>query len=59
MVRTIKKDYTPPRVLQEVKILLERDFLDGSITPVMTVESVGQKVEEVDFSTGEFNFEWE
>ena len=58
MDKTVKKDYTPPRVLQETEILLERDFLDGSITPV-TVESVGQKVEEVDFSTGEINFVWE
>ena len=57
MDRTIMKRYTPPRVLQVAEILLERDFLDGSIT--MTVESVGQQVEEVDFSTGDFNFEWE
>ena len=50
-------DYQSPAVIQVAEVLLERDFLDGSITT--TVESVGQQVEEVDFSTGDFNFEWE
>lgn len=55
----MNKAYQSPAILQTVTVLLEQDFLDGSITPVLEVESVGQQVEEKDFSSGEFNFEWE
>jgi hypothetical protein len=48
--------YQSPTVIQVTNVLLERDFLDASITP--TVESVGQEVVEKDFSAVEFNHEW-
>ena len=53
----MNRTYHSPIVLQTVTVLLERDFLDGSL--VLEVESVGQQVEEKDFSSGDFNFEWE
>ena len=53
----MNNNYQSPAILQTVTVLLERDLLDGSL--VLEVESVGQQVEEVDFSSGEFNFEWE
>ena len=52
------KGYQPPRVVQVASVCVERSFLDASLSP-MTVESVGQEVEEKDFSSGDFNFEWE
>ena len=46
-----KQTYQTPRVLQEVDVLLERDFLNGSVVDDMTVVSTGQEVEEINFST--------
>jgi hypothetical protein len=54
-----RRTYRAPELLQTVGVSVERRFLDASIAPALTVESVGQEVEEKDFSTGNFNFEWE
>jgi hypothetical protein len=58
-----KQTYQTPRVLQEVDVLLERDFLNGSVVDDMTVVSTGQEVEEINFSTevedNPFTFDWE
>ncbi|MBQ3765354.1 MAG: hypothetical protein II874_01265 [Bacteroidales bacterium] len=58
-----KLTYQTPTVLKEVNVLLERDFLQGSVVDNMTVVATGQEVEEIDFSTeitdNPFTFEWE
>ena len=57
------KTYQTPTVLKEVNVLLERDFLQGSVVDNMTVVATGQEVEEYNFSTevedNPFTFEWE
>ena len=57
------KTYQTPVVLTEVDVLLERDFLQGSVVDDMVVLSTGQEVEEIDFSTevtdNPFTIEWE
>lgn len=57
------KTYQTPTVLKEVDVLLERDFLKGSVVDDMTIVSAGQEVEEYNFSTevneNPFTFEWE
>ena len=60
MDRTITKRYTSPRVLQETEILLERDFLTGSLVDnIESVTTTGQEVETFDFSETQFNHNWE
>ena len=58
-----KQTYQTPTVLKEVDVLLERDFLNGSVVDDMTVVSTGQEVEEINFSTevedNPFTFDWE
>ena len=58
-----KQTYQTPMVLKEVDVLLERDFLEGSVVDDMVVLSTGQEVEEIDFSTevtsNPFTIEWE
>ena len=59
-----KQTYQTPVVLKEVDVLLERDFLAGSVVDDMTVVSTGQEVEELSFSTegtddNPFTFTWE
>jgi hypothetical protein len=51
--------YHSPAVLQVREICLEERLLDASLTPALTVESVGQEVEVKDYASGNFNFEWE
>lgn len=57
------KTYQTPMVLKEVGVLLERDFLKGSVVDEMTVVATGQEVEEFDFSTeiesNPFTIDWE
>lgn len=57
------KTYQTPTVLKEVDVLLERDFLKGSVVDDLTIVSAGQEVEEYNFSTevenNPFTFEWE
>lgn len=52
-----KLTYQTPRVLTEVGVLLERDFLKGSIVDdSMLIVSDGQEVTEVE--AGESDFDW-
>ena len=52
-------NYQSPRVLQEVSIHMEKAFLKASLVDTAVVTSVGQEVEEHDFTTDEFNHQWE
>jgi hypothetical protein len=54
-----KRNYLAPRVLQEVSVRVERAFLAASLVDTAVVTSVGQEVEEYDFTTDEFNHQWE
>ena len=54
-----KNNYQTPRVLQEATVLVERSFLAASLVDTAVVTSVGQEVEEFDFTTDEFNHQWE
>lgn len=58
------KNYQTPRVLGEVNVLLERDFLKGSIVDEsLMIYSDGQEVEDVDAASTDFDWnsswEWE
>ena len=56
------KTYTPPRVLQETEVQLERDFLGGSVVENLNeagVFTMSQDVEVMDYETEDFNFKWE
>ena len=51
------KTYQTPTVLKEVDVLLERDFLKGSIVDdSLKIFSDGQEVEEVE--AGSEDFDW-
>ena len=52
--------YQSPAVIRLTEVLLEQDFLEGSLDK-LTVESTGQEVETYDYnsSTTQFNHEWE
>jgi len=60
-----KEHYTPPRVLKKVRILLERDFLAGSIASENAkIETDGQEVKTYDYgfsndASSTFNTGWE
>jgi hypothetical protein len=59
-----QQTYQTPRVLQEVSVLLERDFLEGSIVDdSLLIVSDGQEVTEVDAASEDFDWnnswEWE
>ena len=58
MFKTVKT-YTPPRVLQETEVQLERDFLGGSVVENLNEAAMSQEVEEIDMETENFNFKWE
>ena len=51
--------YQEPVVLQEVSVRLERAFLAASLVDTAVVTSVGQEGEEYDFTSDEFNHQWE
>lgn len=51
--------YQEPVVLQEVSVRMERAFLAASLVDTAVVTSVGQEVEEYDFTSDEFNHQWE
>lgn len=58
------KTYQTPTVLKEVDVLLERDFLKGSIVDdSLLIVSDGQEVTEVDAASEDFDWnnswEWE
>ena len=52
-------NYQSPRVLQEVSVRVEKSFLAASLVDTAVVTSVGQEVEEFDFTTDEVNHQWE
>ena len=51
--------YQSPRVLQEVSVRVEKSFLTASVVDTAVVTSVGQEVEEYDFTSADFNHQWE
>ena len=51
--------YLPPHVFQEVYVRVEKSFLVASLVDTAVVTSVGQEVEEYDFTSDEFNHQWE
>ena len=54
------KKYLAPRVLNTVDVLLEEDFLAGSVVTKDTeVKTTGQEVVSHDFSDSSFNQVWE
>ena len=52
-------NYQTPRVMQEVSVRMEKAFLAASLVDTAVVTSVGQEVEEFDFTSDEFNHQWE
>ena len=58
-----KLTYQTPAFLTDEGVLLERDFLQGSVVDQMTVIATGQEVEEFNFSaeveSNPFTVEWE
>ena len=54
-----RNNYQTPKVMQEVSVLVEREFLKASLVDTAVVAAVGQEVEEYDFTTEEFNHQWE
>lgn len=54
------KTYQTPMVLTEVSVLLERDFLGGSIVDdTLEIVSAGQEVHEIDATKADGNdFDW-
>ncbi|MBR1706997.1 MAG: hypothetical protein IJ721_09480 [Bacteroidales bacterium] len=62
MEKSYKKQFTSPRVLQEVELRLERNFLGSVVDTGLSVETTGQEVVDMDFSPDNnegFNFKWE
>ena len=55
-----RNNYQAPRVIQEVSVLVEREFLKASLVDTASVNSMGQEVMEYDFSntSTEFNHTW-
>ena len=45
MYKSIKQCYTPPRVLQETEVLLERNLLGSVVEQIYPVETAGQEIE--------------
>lgn len=56
-----KKQFERPAVLQEVRLHLERNFVDSVVDDCEAVETAGQEVGDVfeDASSGTFNHSWE
>ena len=52
-------NYQSPEVLQSVCLLGGCDILQASLVDTATVRSVGQEVEEYDFTSDELNHQWE
>lgn len=52
-------NYQSPRVLQEVSVRVEKSFLAASLVDTAVVTSVGQEVKEYDFTSDDFNHQWE
>ena len=54
-----KKQFVRPAVLQELSLLPDSLILAGSIVDNTTVVSTGQAVENYNFSSDDFNHQWE
>lgn len=60
--REKKYPYVPPLVVQTVGVLLEREFLAGSIpvdAAALIMDTTSQEVDNTDFSDTSFNFVWD
>ena len=51
--------YVAPAILQEGRLELEMPILENSLVDKAVITSVGQEVEEHNFSLDTFNHEWE
>ena len=51
--------YVAPAILQEGRLELEMPILENSLVDKAVITSVGQEVEEHEFSLDTFNHEWE
>ena len=51
--------YVAPAILQAGRLELEMPILENSLVDKAVITSVGQEVEEHDFSLDTFNHEWE
>ena len=54
-----KNPYVPPLILRNVAVYAERALLAGSVVDKATVTSVGQEVNDLDWSAEGFNHTWE
>ena len=54
-----KQPYKAPAILREVCLQLEEELLVGSVIDKTDITSVGQTVDEYDFSKEGFNHTWE
>ncbi len=52
-------NYQSPEILRDITLQTGGDILQSSLVDTATVRSVGQEVEEHDFTSGEFNHQWE
>lgn len=52
-------NYQSPEILRDITLQTGSDILQSSLVDTATVRSVGQEVEEHDFTSGEFNHQWE
>lgn len=52
-------EYEAPKIKKIVELRPEQDILAGSVVEKAEVTSMGQEVVEYDFSSDEFNQEWE
>ena len=56
-----KKEFVSPRVLQDVQIRLEKDFLQGSVQNALRMDEMGIDLEHYDVSEGNtdgYTLEW-
>ena len=61
MIRIQRKTYTPPKVVQAVRVCLEKNLLNSIVENVQTVETAGQEVEQYDMNQSSgtnFNHDW-
>ncbi len=54
-----KQPYKAPAILREVRLQLEGELLSGSVVDHIEVTSMGQDVENIDFSGDTFNHDWQ
>lgn len=56
----MRKQFVTPRVIQQVRVQLEKDLLQGSVQNATKLESMGIASENFDFSDSqtEYTVEW-